>query len=270
MSRSQPKLTSPVTRIFEWAGRAGELTYFDREAKERKVVKLPFQFLVLDQLSCVTGFSKVAKFRIWSNEIRPENLKTDKIIIRTKGEDLYTGLYDKNAVPRGAGYTQAIYMAYYAEDGSLAIGKFMASGSARGAWFDFRKLHNVENGKVIISGHGELEGDDAIQWYPPIFKWDHSTEEEDRIANQLDGTIQDYLTRYFAAGRSADQERTVATSQDDEFLPNDLPPAEPMGDDEFASLLQAGNTADTIDPNDLPLSMRDPTRGQEPSTGEGN
>lgn len=261
MSRSQPKLTSPVTRIFEWGGRAGQLTYYDREAKEQKAVQLPFQFLVLDQLSCVTGYSKVAKHRIWSNEIRPENLKTEKIIIRTKGEDLYTGLYDKNAVPRGAGYTQAIYMAYYDDNGNLAIGKFMAAGSARGAWFDFRKNHNLDNGKVVITGHGELEGDDAIQWYPPIFKWDHSTQDEDRIANQLDGIVQDYLTRYFAAGRTADQERTVVTSQDSEFIPdNDPPPYEGVSDAEFENLIAAGNNTE-IDPNDLPLSMRDPTRG---------
>lgn len=262
MSRSQPKLTSPVTRIFEWGGRAGKLTYYDREAKEQKDVKLPFQFLVLDQLACVTGFSKIANFRIWSNEVRPENLKTDKIIIRTKGEDLYTGLYDKNVVPRGAGYTQAIYIAYYTESGELAIGKLLAAGSARGAWFDFRKTRNVDNGKVIITGHGDLEGDDAIQWYPPIFKWDHSAEEEDRIANQLDGIVQEYLTRYFAVGRTADQERVIATSQDDDFHPEDLPPAEPMGDDEFQSLLDVGNSANNdYNPNDLPF---------HPRTGGGN
>jgi hypothetical protein len=82
MSRSNPTLTNPANRRFEWAGGAGELRYYDRETKETIVQPLPFRFMVLDQLNTMAGFSKSDKSSIWANEVR--DTKNDVMFTRTK------------------------------------------------------------------------------------------------------------------------------------------------------------------------------------------
>jgi hypothetical protein len=265
MSRSQPRLTSPVTRIFEWSGSKGELTYWDREQSARLPVALPFEFLVLDQLATVTGYSSDANYRIWANEIRPEDLKTEPLTVRTKGQVLYEGLYSKGMGGREFGYTQAIYIAYLNEvSGEYEIGKLMAAGSTRGAWFDFRKTCNVENGKVILTGRGELAKNGATQWYPPVFAWDHSDKQQDDIAIRLDKQLQQYLAGYFKAARTEREESVYVMDDDMQTTTDDrtdlLPPDEVTGDPEFDSLLAAGTNTD-IKPEDLPFSPRSDKEG---------
>jgi hypothetical protein len=255
MSRSQPRLTSPVTRVFEWGGAAGELTFYNREANERQIVQLPFHFLVLDQLASIGGFSERANQRIWSNEVRPEQLKTSPFVVRTKGEILHEGLY-KDFSSKEANYVASIYIAYYNDNGELAIGKIAAAGSARGAWFDFRKtIPNVEDGKVSITGKGELVvKNKMVQWYPPAFAWSHSSKEEDEIALRLDRTLQQYLETYFKASRAErEEDLMVPAGTDMHATTDDMPP--PPEDADFDNLLNQPPPTD-INPEDLPFSPR--------------
>lgn len=259
MSRSQPRLTSPVTRIFEWSGSTGELKYYDREKQVAVGVNLPFEFLVLDQLACVTGFSKNAKARIWSNELRPEDLKTEPIIVQTKGEQLYNGIYTKGMGGGEYGYTQAVYLMFLnKETGNYEIGKFMAAGAARGAWFDFRKGKNVEEGKVLITGRGDEEKNGATTFYRPTFEWKPSDKQENDIAIRMDRIVQEYLRNRFKADR-AERETGVPINNDIHTTTDDRVEefdSQPMDDAEFDSLLASGGSSPDINPDDLPLSFR--------------
>ena len=72
MSFSNPKLTNPCKIFIKFKGDAGCFEYFDKEAGdagEKKELMLPARFIVLDQLTTVTGFCNKDESGIYSNEI---------------------------------------------------------------------------------------------------------------------------------------------------------------------------------------------------------
>jgi hypothetical protein len=182
-----------------WAGSTGTLSWYNKEKAENTLVKLPFEFLVLDyQLATIKGYNKATKVSYWSNEIRSTRLRSDEFIVRTKQGPVYTGLYKDEQgnvlIPRVCEYTQSVYIAY--KDGDdWAIGNINMKGSSRSAWFDFTKTCNVENGKVTIT-KGAMQEAKTGPFYPPVFTWSHSDAEEDKMASLLDKELQVYLSQY--------------------------------------------------------------------------
>ena len=63
MSRSNPTANNPnpSARWFEWKGSTGKLVWYDKEQKVNNEVPNGFTFLVLDQLSTVTGYNSKVK-----------------------------------------------------------------------------------------------------------------------------------------------------------------------------------------------------------------
>ena len=80
MSRSKPATTTPCKRFFEWSGGTGTLHYYDKEKKDRVEVKLPFTFLILDELATITGFCEQDSSRYWSNEVR--SISKDELVVK--------------------------------------------------------------------------------------------------------------------------------------------------------------------------------------------
>lgn len=203
MSRSNPTLTNPASRRFEWAGGAGELRYYDRETKETMTQPLPFRFMVLDQLNTMAGFSKNDKSSIWANEVR--DVKNDIMFTRTKSGPIEAGLYSELAetVRRGGKFGKSIYIAYYM-NGNWVIGNFRASGSAMSAWFDFSKGRTVEQGMITMTRGEQIDGGTG-PYFPPDYAQHPCTPEEDNIAGQLDTQLQTFLSQYLAA-RKVDED----------------------------------------------------------------
>lgn len=202
MSRSNPTTAAnPATRFFEWSGEKGQLSYWDKATEQRIAVKMPFSFLVLDEVSQVGGGRKVNGVYdgYWSNAVK--DLNTQIITVRNKQGIIDSGLYaDKFKDRKGFHYIKGLYVAYKDDDGELSIGFIKFRGSALGAWFEFTKQHrNIYQGAFIIRGKSEPIQGEQGSYYTPVFgfKADISPESDER-AKQLDIELQEYFKQYFA------------------------------------------------------------------------
>lgn len=219
MSRSNPLQTNPSTRRFTWKGGAGKLIYWDKVSEKEVEVKLPFEFLPIDQLSTITGYLKSEKSSFWSNEVR--NSTKEEFTVRTKGGIKYTGLYKSDQgvvqVPKGASFAKSIYLAYWDESiGEFVIGNFQASGSALGAWIEFSNACKPENGKVIVRKGAEQEAPTG-PFYPPTFEYVSATSEENEAAVKLDEELQIYLNRYLSAVQLVNQDEMPQEGSDEDL-----------------------------------------------------
>ena len=215
MSRSNPTLTNPATRFFEWKGSTGTLEFYDKEQEKRITVPLPFSFLPLDELATITGYSSRAKSSYWSNEVR--NIKNDSLTVRSKNGVEQEGLYDTLADVRakGAKYAKSIYIAYKTKAG-WQIGNIKAHGSALSSWIDFTGSYIPQNGKVTLTRGDVLQTPKGDDYYPPVFQYESATAEEDGIAISLDRELQTYLNTYLAAAN-------FNRSNDDQPIEDDEP-----------------------------------------------
>lgn len=217
MSRSQPSLQNPAHRFFEYKAGEGTLQYYDKEKQERVEVKLPFTFLVLDQLNTITGYSRPDKASYYSNEVR--NSAKEEFVIKLKGGHVVTTLYKNEhgvvQVPKAAKYTKSVYVAYQ-EDGEWVIGNIKLAGSAMTAWIEFNQKYKVEQGKVVMSKGAKVDGEQG-EYFPPAFEYKEATPEEDSIAITLDKALQIYLSQYLAAPKNEDNGMDNEVDETDSF-----------------------------------------------------
>lgn len=201
MSRSEPTgAASPATRFFEWKAEKGEFQYYDKERKENIPVKLPFSFLVLDEVSQVGGGTKVnGKFDgYWSNAVK--NLNTQIITVKSKAGIVAQGLYASLKERKGLHYVKGLYIAFYDDDKVLQIGFIKFQGSSLGAWFEFSKLYrDIYKGAFTIKSRSEVINGDKGDYYTPVFSHKSEVSEEtEQAAIELDKAVQSYLKAYFA------------------------------------------------------------------------
>jgi hypothetical protein len=200
VSRSNPETASnPATRYFEWSAEKGELNYYDKDTKQNVAVKLPFSFLLLDQVSQVGGGVKVqGKYEgYWSNAVK--NLNTQIITVKSKGGIVAQGLYAELKERKGLYYVKGLYIAFYDDNKELSIGFMKLKGSALGAWFEFTKSHrNLYDGAFTIKSRSEIINGDKSDYYTPVFAHKPVSEETEQAAKDLDAELQAYLTAYFA------------------------------------------------------------------------
>jgi hypothetical protein len=204
MSRSNPTLTNPAQHFLTW--KDGRLSWYSKERDARVPVKFPFEFMVIDQLATITGYSKRDKSGYWSNEVR--NVTKEEFIVRTKHGIAQSGLYKELADIRakGAKYAKSIYIVHKVGEGYI-IGNIKASGSALTAWIEFSDTCKVEHGKIRLTGAKQETGE-LGDYFSPVFEWDHTTPEEDQIAIDMDSELQAYLRQYFIAA-AIDRENMV-------------------------------------------------------------
>lgn len=202
MSLSNPTLTNPAQHFFQWSGSLGQLTWYDKENKKNVQVKLPFSFIVLDQLATITGYSKSDESGFWSNEVR--NIKKDELFVRTKKGPFEAGYYDNltQTMKRGGKYAKSIYIAHKIGE-EWVIGNIKAHGSALSAWIEFTKIHNAEKGKISMA-KGEAQDAPTGRFYPPAFTFEKWSDEEYQTAVKLDRELQIYLSQYLSTPKVDD------------------------------------------------------------------
>lgn len=215
MSRSNPTPSNPARRFFTWKGSKGALVYWDKENAKEVEVKLPFEFLPLDQLATITGFCEPDESSYWSNEVR--SVAREELTVKTARGTKQTGLYKDLADVRskGAKYAKSIYLAYK-EDGEFVIGNLKASGAALTAWIELGNICKPENGKVILTGSEEAKKG-ATTYFTPKFEYSSADLDENEIAIDLDKELQVYLSQYLAAAHfdRAQQEDLVGVTEGD-------------------------------------------------------
>jgi len=208
MSRSNPGLTNPAKHFFKWSGSKGKLVYYDKENKQEVEVKLPFTFMVLDQLATITGFCESDASQYWSNEVR--SVAKEEFTVRTSNGTKQSGLYKDLADVRskGAKYAKSVYIAYK-EGGEYHIGNLKASGAALTAWIELSNNHVVTNGKITLTGAEEAKKG-ATTYFTPTFEWQNAEKDEDEAAIALDKELQVYLSQYLSAAKfDRNQEEVV-------------------------------------------------------------
>jgi hypothetical protein len=200
MSLSSPTLKNPAEHYFEWKGGDGHIEFYDREKQARVTVPLPLEFIVLDQLNGVTGWSDQNNVGIWSNETRSTK---DDFTVRAGKRVLYVGPYkDEQGINQVAGfggkYIKVVYIAHKNRNGELIIGCFGLTGAALNAWIDFTKAHSVTSGKVKLAGKTE-EKKGATTYQVPVFEFTAWTDDEYNAAIKADGELQVFLGQYLTA-----------------------------------------------------------------------
>lgn len=259
MSRSTASnlIDSPVVKKFKWSGKTGEFAYYDKEDKSSVEVPLPFRFLLLDITTTITGFNEDKEEGIYSNEIK--NLKKESLRVRTKSGLIAEGLYDDikdKLKASGAKYAQNLYIAYD-DGGEMKIGILTVAGSSLSGG----TIKDENKNKIPVKGWLEFKNDNfrrifksAIEvndstlctkgdntYHVPNFEIAEATEEENAVAETLDGVLQEYLKSYFANAYESDPEEApskpkeapakkeyVKTPSKSEYLQD---PEEDMDDD---------------------------------------
>lgn len=196
MSRSTvTESANPSTKWFEWSGSTGQLKYWDKNKQENVFVDLPFTFLILDQLSTVTGYSDEFGSGIWANEVR--DLRSEYLTVRTKNGILGRGLYDHVKSLKGVRFTKSVYIAYY-EGKELKLGHLKIVGSSLGAWIEFSKGKNLYHGAVTLSDKVAAKKGTTKYFVPVFTVKEEVSEETDAKAKELDKQLQAYLNQYFS------------------------------------------------------------------------
>ena len=220
MSRSNPTPTNPSTRFIKWSGSTGDLVYWDKELEEEIKVNLPHEFMVLDQLATITGFSEADKSQYWSNEVR--SIAKDEFHVKTSNGTKDTGLYKDLADVRskGAKYAKSIYIAYK-DSGEWKIGNFKAYGACLTSWIEFGKGKNLASGKIVLTG-SEKATKGATTYYIPTFEQANADTDEDEIAISLDKELQKYLDESLSKGLfSRGNDETPEYTDDEAPVDND-------------------------------------------------
>lgn len=216
MSRSNTteNARNPSTRWFEWHGSKGCINYWDKEAKKRVDVALPFTFLLLDELATVRGFHEPSNSGIFANEVR--DTRQDTFVVRAfEGGDIASGLYAsiRDRVAAKGGYFQAsCYVAYKTDDG-LKIGNLGFNGAALSSWSEFKKncpdKQDANNKRVrgyyvdavSITGY-EDRTKGATKYRIPVFALKPVGTDTNEQAVALDAELQQFLKDYLSRTRT--------------------------------------------------------------------
>lgn len=210
MSLSRPIAQNPAARFYDWSGSRGQLEHYDKEKGERIPVKLPFKFIVLDELHTVTGYSDADQSGYWSNEVRRT---TDDLTVRTKRGVKYVGPYKDGRgikqVPTDSKYAKSVYIAQKLDD-EWVLANLKLSGVALTAWIDLNGKHRTEGN--IIALIGSTEGSKgATKFQIPTFEYGGAPDSDTlQIATDLDATLQSYLDTYLTAPKYDDNAEPIA------------------------------------------------------------
>jgi len=204
MSRSNPtdSTPNPCTRWHEWDGTNGAVRYYDKTQEKNIVCKLPFTFILLDQLGTVKGWHDASDSGIFSNEVRDS--KQEVMVVKSfKGGILAEGIYatirDRIAA-HGGHYTANCYIAF--KNPELALGSIQFKGAALNAWVEFSKANRAALYKQGVKITGYTEGKKGkIVFRVPKFELVDISDKTNTEATTLDTILQQFLKGYFTRTR---------------------------------------------------------------------
>ena len=195
MSFSEPTLKNPATKFIDFKSDSGTFQYYDKETEKQILVPFPIYFIVLDELSTISGFCEKVKAGIYSNEVH--RISEEPLNVRTfKGGEGASGLY-KEISDRikvlGGKYTKSVYAMLIKTDKAPELVNFRFKGAAFSAWLDKK----IDIAKMIIGITGIIEATKGKTVYNvPVFKAFKMKEEHALQATAMDQELQDYLRVY--------------------------------------------------------------------------
>lgn len=225
MSLSQERPTNPAKRFLEL--RNGGISYYDKSTQENVAVETPFEFIVLDQLATIKGWSDADESGYWSNEVR--SVGRDSLTVRTSKGAKETGLWRDikgSANVAGARYHASIYIAHQSTDG-MAIANLSLKGAALNAWIEFTQKNRVSSNKVVLSEWADGKKG-AVTYKIPVFEAVEMTEAEKSEAVKLDKELQNYLNEYFNYTPDDGGHKAVVGATSDVIVDDDIDVDEPI------------------------------------------
>jgi len=210
MSYSEPKATNPATKFIEF--RDGKFQYFDKSTEANVTIDLPIYFIVLDELSTISGYCEKTKSGIFSNEVH--RTSEEILNVRTfKGGEQIIGLYKdiSDAIARiGGKFTKSVYALLLNEVGDTELVNFKFRGASFSGWID-KKFNPEKHAVGIIETVEATKGKTVYQ--VPIFKPFKITPEQDETARAADTELQAYLKTYKAIQAESEKIETVEVEE---------------------------------------------------------
>ena len=216
MSKSQPSLQNPCRKFIDYSGDTGLFYYYDKDAKKKVEVVMPFYFEVLDELATITGFHEESKSGIYSNEVSSTKTEILKVKCFGKGGINIVGLYDdiKDSIKaEGGKYTKSVYAMLIHTDRSVELVNIRLHGAALNGWIEkkFNALKFVTSVKETIQ---KKKG--ATKYQEPIFEQFKIDPELDKLAIEMDIELQAYLKEYKAQQAEKETAKAEAVTVFDE------------------------------------------------------
>jgi hypothetical protein len=217
MSLSRPQLQNPAARFYQWSGSRGQLEYYDKEKQERIPVKLPFKFIVLDELHTITGYSDSDQSGFWSNEVTKT---TNDFTVRTKRGIKFVGPYRDpktgnvqigSGATQGAKYAKSVYIAQRLND-EWVLANIKMVGVSLSSWIDLNQKHRTEGNITALTGSTD-GSKGATKFKIPTFEYGGAPEGDIlQIATDLDAELQKYLDAYLTAPKFDDSAEVIEDS----------------------------------------------------------
>ncbi len=203
----QTPASNPATKFLNWKSNDKNFSYYDKETESNVAVELPFQFLVLDELASVKGWSDSLTGQIVSNEVKfiSKEVLTAKCYHKNvKGEKTSTeiakGFYKdiKDKVnSAGAKYHKSVYVML--ADGTLA--NIQMKGACVAKWGEFTQKTKSRLADEWIVVEKAVDGKKgAVKFTTPEFKFLKTLSEEeatnaDECFNELESYLKTYLNK---------------------------------------------------------------------------
>lgn len=213
MSLSQERPTNPASHFLKV--KSGAVSYWDSESQENVTVPTPLEFIVLDQLATIKGWSDQDESGYWSNEVR--SVGKDVLTVRTKKGMKEQGVWKdiKGSVGiAGSKYHSSIYIATKGRDG-LEIQNLSLTGAALNAWIEFTQKNKINRVKVVLTGWADAKKG-SVSYKVPVFEAVAMEDGERDEAIELDKQLQAYLNEYFNYTPEEEHTETVKTVVEDE------------------------------------------------------
>jgi hypothetical protein len=257
MSLSRPQIQNPAVRFYEWSGSRGQLEHYDKEKGERIAVKLPFKFIVLDELHTITGYSDADQSGYWSNEVPKLN---QDLTVRTKRGVKYVGPYKDSKgikqVPSDSKYAKSVYIAQKLDD-EWVLANLKLSGVALTAWIDLNGKHRTEGNITALTGSTE-GSKGATKFQIPTFEYVGAPEGDIlEIATGLDAKLQDYLDTYLAAPKYDDNAEPITEDLNSPATPEQIADFEAKKAAKFADKQEDQEIKEDILDMSEPISLED-------------
>jgi len=193
---------NPAARFIEWSSNDKCFKYYDKETKENKLIKLPFKFLVLKQLSTIKGWHDASQSGIYSNEV--VNTTTDVLKVKAfKGGVIAEGFYkDIKDRLQGGDYHQSVYVML--SDGS--IGNLSFKGSVINEWIEFTKKTRQRLPDEWVAVKVAKDGQKgAVKYSTPSFEFLSTLAAADSTkADAAYDVLTEYFKGYFARSTEDD------------------------------------------------------------------
>lgn len=206
MSFSNPRKENPAKKFIEWSGEKAKFFYYDKELNEKIIIDIPLYFIVLDEFHLITGFDKISKSGIISNEVR--NSQTDLMNARSfKGSFNISGIWKnikETVTSVGGKYCKSVYAMLITKEGNELV-NFKFTGSSFSGVTDPEDKYKTIGGwlnvkfnkeKYGVTVKNSIEGKNGTTVYQsPVFEAVNIQSRKELIqqAIEMDKVLQDYM-----------------------------------------------------------------------------